>query len=120
MNDSHQGILDEMILCLDASTSVGDRLAEGHIAIRGIEAWIALADTFQSDRKSARRPRSSLADAFFDASDCYRNLIKREGHWFYDVPPVARCNWAGVPHSVWSHTANGVFDYRVTRSARFA
>jgi type I restriction enzyme M protein len=75
------------------------KLAKMNLAIRGIDANIALGDTLMNDAFPDTKVDYVIANPPFNVSDY--NINKAETHkWKYGVPPTGNANYAWLQHFV--------------------
>jgi len=76
------------------------RVAEMNLAIRGIEAQIALGDTFHDDKFPDDKFDYVLANPPFNVSDWGGERLRHDARWKFGAPPVGNANFAWVQHFI--------------------
>jgi len=79
-----------------------------NLAIRGIEANIALGDTFHNDHHKDLKADFILANPPFNVSDWGGEHLRDDVRWKYGVPPVGNANFAWVQHMIHHLAPKGV------------
>lgn len=75
------------------------RLAKMNLAIRGIEAQIALGDTLLNDQFPQLKVDYVIANPPFNVSDYKVNVAEKE-KWKYGTPPDGNANFAWLQHFI--------------------
>ena len=74
------------------------QLARMNLAIRGIDANIAVGDSFLNDGHPDLRADYILANPPFNVSDWRGDLLRDDQRWHFGTPPVGNANFAWVQH----------------------
>ena len=76
------------------------RLCLMNLAIRGIDAHIALGDSFHADTHKDLKADYVLANPPFNDSDWRGALLRDDVRWHFGVPPPSNANYAWVQHFI--------------------
>lgn len=104
----HHGKIDDISIYGQESNPTTWKLSKMNLAIRGIEANIALGDSFHSDQHKDLRADFILANPPFNISDWGGEHLREDVRWRYGVPPVGNANFAWIQHMIHHLSANGV------------
>lgn len=77
------------------------RLAKMNLAIRGIDANIAWADTFHNDKHKDLKADFIMANPPFNDSDWKGELLRSDPRWRFGIPPTGNANFAWVQHIIY-------------------
>jgi type I restriction enzyme M protein len=98
--EAHGGKRGDISVYGQESNPTTVRLAQMNLAIRGIEAKIALGDTFQNDQHKDLKADYIIANPPFNISDYNQELLKEDYRWKYGVPPSGNANYAWLQHFI--------------------
>ena len=84
------------------------KLAKMNLAIRGIEADIALGDSFHEDAHKDLKADYILANPPFNVSDWGGEHLQDDPRWVYGVPPTGNANFAWIQHMLYHLSPRGV------------
>jgi len=104
----HHGKIDDLSIYGQESNPTTWKLSRMNLAIRGIEANIALGDTFHNDHHKDLKADFILANPPFNVSDWGGEHLRDDVRWKYGVPPVGNANFAWVQHMIHHLAPKGV------------
>ena len=98
--EAHGGRIGDVSICGQESNHTTWRLAKLNLAIRGIDANIARADSFHQDAHKDLKADYILANPPFNDSDWGGQRLREDVRWKYGVPSAGNANFAWVQHFV--------------------
>jgi len=104
----HHGRATDISIYGQESNPTTWKLSKMNLAIRGIEANIALGDSFHNDKHKDLKADYILANPPFNVSDWGGDLLRDDVRWKYGVPPVNNANFAWMQHMIHHLTPSGV------------
>ncbi|MBI3051701.1 N-6 DNA methylase [Candidatus Woesearchaeota archaeon] len=104
----HHGKIDDLSIYGQESNPTTWKLSRMNLAIRGIEANIALGDTFHNDQHKDLKADFILANPPFNISDWGGEHLRDDVRWKYGVPPVGNANFAWMQHMIHHLAPKGV------------
>jgi type I restriction enzyme M protein len=104
----HQGKINNISIYGQESNPTTWKLSKMNLAIRGIEANIALGDTFHDDKHPDLKADFILANPPFNVSDWGGDLLADDVRWKFGVPPTGNANFAWVQHFIHHLSTNGI------------
>jgi type I restriction enzyme M protein len=105
--EAHGGRRGDIAIYGQESNPTTWQLSEMNLAIRGIEADIALGDTLHADKHPDLRADYVLANPPFNVSDWGGEKLRNDKRWKYGVPPVGNANFAWVQHFIYHLAPQG-------------
>ena len=104
----HRGKIDDLSIYGQESNTTTWKLSRMNLAIRGIEANIALGDSFHNDQHKDLKADFILANPPFNISDWGGEHLRDDVRWTYGVPPVGNANFAWMQHMIHHLALKGV------------
>lgn len=99
--EEHGGQHENLSIYGQESNPTTWRLARMNLAIRGIDANIALGDTFSNNEHKDLKFDFILANPPFNISDWGGEHHRSDPRWQYGVPPVGNANFAWLEHMLY-------------------
>ena len=106
--EEHHGRVNEVSIYGQESNPTTWKLAKMNLAIRGIEANIALGDSFHNDQHRDLKAHFILANPPFNISDWGGDRLQKDVRWKYGVPPKGNANFAWLQHMVHHLSPDGM------------
>ena len=95
---NHQGNIKDLSIFGQESNPTTLRLARMNLAIRRIDAKLALGDTFLNDQHPDLKADFIMANPPFNVSDWSGEQLRDDIRWKYGLPPVGNANYAWLQH----------------------
>ncbi|RPI15975.1 MAG: SAM-dependent DNA methyltransferase, partial [Ignavibacteriae bacterium] len=115
--ESHGGRIGDVSIYGQESNQTTWRLAKMNLAIRGIDANIAWANSFTDDKFPDLKADFIMANPPFNDSDWQGELLRDDVRWKFGVPPVGNANFAWVQHFIHHLNRNGYAAFVLSNSS---
>ncbi len=107
--ESHQGNINDISIYGQESNQTTWRLCKMNLAIRGIDSSQVKWNNEGSFLNNAHKDLKAdyvIANPPFNDSDWSGDLLRKDGRWYYGVPPAGNANYAWIQHFIY-HLAPG-------------
>lgn len=118
--EDHQGRVNDISIYGQESNLTTWRLTKMNLAIRGIDSsqvkWNN-EGSFLNDAHKDLKADYVIANPPFNDSDWSGDLLRKDGRWKYDVPPVGNADFAWIQHFLYHLSPSGQTGFVLAKGA---